>query len=72
MAPIMVELRQEGEIATLEAWVAADMFLILSVLTGSKPEAAIESGGMTAMVPRRRARTAVNVLLRSFKQKPIA
>lgn len=71
MAPIMVELRQEGENATLEAWVAADMFLILSVLTGSKPEAAIESGGLTAMLPRRRARTAVNVLLRSFKQKPI-
>lgn len=71
MAPIMVELRQEGKNVTLEAWVAADMFLILSALTGSKPEAAIESGGLTAMLPRRRAREVVNILLRRFNQKPI-
>lgn len=71
MAPILVDLRQEGKNAVLEAWVAADRFLILSVLAGKKPETGIESGGLTAMVPRRRAREAVNSLLCRFNQKPL-
>ncbi len=71
MAPIMVEFRQEGKKILLETWVVADMFLILSALSGKKPETGIESGGLTAMVPRRRAREAVNILLRHLNQEPI-
>lgn len=72
MAPIWVALRREGKKVTLEAWVVADMFLILSALAGKKPETGIEAGGLTAMLPRRRARKAVNRLLQSFDQKPIS
>jgi len=71
MAPIWVSLRREGKKVILETWVVADMFLILSALAGKKPETGIESGGLTAMLPRRRAREAVNMLLLRFNQKPI-
>lgn len=71
MAPIWVALRREGKMVTLEAWVVADMFLFLSALAGKKPEAGIGSGGLTALLPRRRGRQAVNILLRRFNQKPI-
>ena len=71
MAPASVEIRREGEVVTLEAWVKADMFLIISLLSGKKPEAAIESGGMTASVPRAQARQSVNRLLARFGQEPI-
>lgn len=72
MAPAMVDIRREGRQVILEAWVKADMFLILSLLAGKKPEAGIESGGLTAAVPRRRAREAVNRLLARFGQKPVS
>lgn len=68
MAPAWVEIRMEGRRAILEAWVSADFYLILSLLSGSKPETGIESGGLTATVPRRRAREAVNRLLVRFGQ----
>ncbi|MFO7765355.1 MAG: hypothetical protein R6V33_02865 [Pelovirga sp.] len=55
MAPAWVTLRRDGKQAMLEAWVVADMFLILSALAGKKPETGIKSGGLTAMLPRRRA-----------------
>lgn len=71
MAPIWVMLHCDQKTVTLETWVVADRFLILSALAGKKPETGIESGGLTAMVPRRRAREAVNQLLRRFNQKPI-
>jgi hypothetical protein len=71
MAPIWVALRREEKEVILETWVVADMFLILSALAGKKPETGIESGGVTAMLPRRRAREAVNILLRRFDQKLI-
>lgn len=72
MAPSWVELRREGKKVTLEAWVVADMFLILSALAGKKPETGIQSGGLTALLPRRRAREAVNRLLQRFDQKLIS
>ena len=71
MAPAWVEIRQDGEETILEAWVAADIFLFLSILSGKKPETGIESGGLTAMFPRRRARDSFNRLLIRFNQKPL-
>jgi hypothetical protein len=72
MAPAFLEIRHEGGRVALEAWVKADFFLILSVLAGQKPETAIESGGLTAALPRKRAREAINELLSRLGQQPIA
>jgi len=72
MAPVWLEIRQEGTSVTLEAWVKADFFLILTLLTGQKAESRIESGGLAAAVPRKRARDAVNKLLVNLGQPPIA
>jgi hypothetical protein len=71
MAPAFLEIRYEKGKVTLGAWVKADFFLILNLLSGDKPEARVESGGLTAAVPRRRARQAVNLLLERLGQKPI-
>jgi hypothetical protein len=72
MAPAFLEIRHEQGGVTIEAWVKADLFLVLSMLKGEKPETGIESGGLTASVPRKRARQAVNKLLMGLNQKPIA
>jgi len=69
MAPAYLEIRQKGSKVTLEAWISADAYLILSLLTGKKPESRIDSGGLTASVPRKRARDAVNRLLAKFGQE---
>ncbi len=71
MAPAFLEIRHEKGKVTLEAWVKADFFLVLSLLTGRGPETGIESGGLTATVPRQRAREAVNKLLLKLNQKLI-
>lgn len=71
MAPAFLEIRHEMGKVTLEAWVKADFFLVLSLLTGRGPETGIESGGLTATVPRQRAREAVNKLLLKLNQKLI-
>lgn len=71
MAPTFVEIHQEKGRVTLESWVKADFFLILSILTGKGPETGIESGGLSAAVPRQRTREAVNQLLIKLNQKPI-
>ena len=71
IAPTFVEIRKEGKKVVLETWVKADFFLILSLLKGERPEMGIESGGMTASVPRWKARQAVNQLLARFGQDPV-
>jgi hypothetical protein len=71
MPPTYLEIRHEQGEVTLEGWVKADVFLILNFLTGQKPEAPLESGGLAASVPRRRARKAINPLLKRLGQKPI-
>ncbi|MBE0597881.1 MAG: hypothetical protein IH614_11475 [Desulfuromonadales bacterium] len=71
MAPAFLEIRQEGGNVTLEAWVKADALLIVSFLAGQKPEMAIGAGGLTAAVPRRRARDAINPLLERLGQPPV-
>jgi hypothetical protein len=72
MAPAMLEIRQNGEKIALSAWIKADYYLVLSLLRGEKPESGIESGGLTAAIPRRRAREAVNKLLAKLGQAPVA
>ena len=70
-APLWVEIRQQGKRAVLEAWVTADFYLFLNLLSGKKPETAIASGGLTACIPRRKAREAFNRLLARFGQDPV-
>lgn len=72
MAPAMVEIRQDGERVILEAWIKADLYLVMALLTGKPPEAGIEPGGLTAWIPRKRARAAVNPLLLSLGQPPLS
>ncbi len=72
MAPAFVEIRREEARVILEAWVKADLYLIISLLSGKKSETGIEAGGLTALIPRRRAREAVNRLLARFGQQPVA
>ncbi|NIQ94842.1 MAG: hypothetical protein GWO11_03750 [Desulfuromonadales bacterium] len=71
MAPTMVEVRRRKAEVGLQAWVKADPYLVIAVLTGKKPEMGIESGGMTALLPRRRARRAVNALLEALGEEPV-
>jgi hypothetical protein len=71
MAPVCVEISQSGGKVKLEAWIKADMYLIMALLTSKPAEAAIQSGGLTAWIPRKRARMLVNPLLVSLGQPPI-
>ena len=71
MAPAYLEICQERGRVTLETWVSADFYLLVSLLSGRKPESRIESGGLTAVVPRKRARDAVNRLLAKLGQASI-
>jgi hypothetical protein len=70
-APAFLELTREGDRVTLQAWIKADMYLIMALLTGKPPEAGIESGGLTAWIPRQRARKAVNLLLEKLGVPPV-
>jgi len=72
MAPACLQVTQQGDLVKLEAWVKADLFLLLSLLTGKQPEARLDSGGLVATLPRRIARGAVNILLSTLGQKPIS
>ncbi len=68
MAPAFLEIRQDRGKVRLEAWVKADFFLVVSLLTGKKAETGIEPGGLTAAVPRKRARVDLNLLLQRLGQ----
>ena len=70
-APAFLQVSQQGAKINVQAWVKADMYLIMSVLTGKPAEAGIDSGGLTAWIPRMRARNAVNTLLQELGQPPV-
>ena len=72
MAPTCLQLTQQGDQVVLEAWIKADFYLLMSLLTGKQPEARLESGGLVATVPRRIARVAVNKLLSTLGQQLIS
>jgi len=71
MAPACLQFTWSENRAKLEAWVKADIYLLISLLTGKKPEARLDSGGLIATVPRRLAREAVNKLLSRLGQESI-
>jgi hypothetical protein len=63
VAPMMLSIRQEGAVFTLEAWVRCNLFMRISSFFILPPEIGIESGGFQAVLPRKIARDAVNGLL---------
>jgi hypothetical protein len=63
VAPMMLSLRQAGNMITLEAWVRSNLFVRLMSFFILPPEIGIESGGFKAVLPRKIARDAVNGLL---------
>ncbi len=71
MAPTIVEIRQDGDRVTLQTWLKADLYLTMNLMTGKPPEGGLESGGLNAWIQRKRAREAVNRLLKNLGQKPI-
>lgn len=71
MAPACLEVTRDEDRVTLEAWVKADLYILVSLLTGRKPEARLDRGGLVAAVPRRVARNAVNDLLSTLGQETI-
>jgi hypothetical protein len=71
MAPTCLQVTRQDDHVVLEAWVKADFYLLVSLLTGKQPEARLESGGLVATLPRRIAREAVNNLLTTLGQELI-
>jgi len=71
MAPTFLEISYKKGRVSLEIWVNADLFMIMSLLKGKKAETGIESGGLTAAIPRKQARDAINRLLEKLGQSPV-
>jgi hypothetical protein len=63
VAPMMLSIRQEGAVITLEAWVRSNLFIRMMSFFILPAEIGIESGGFKAVLPRKIARDAVNGLL---------
>jgi len=63
VAPMMLSIRQDNNVFTLEAWVRCNLFMRLMSFFILPPEIGIESGGFKAVLPRKIARDAVNGLL---------
>ena len=67
MPPTFIEMVQEKKRIKLDFWVKADAYLVVSLLTFKDPEIRLDRGGMSAMLPRKKARVLVNNLLDTLK-----
>ena len=63
VAPMMLSIRQDGAVTTLEAWVRCNLFMRITSFFILPAEIGIASGGFKAVLPRKIARDAVNGLL---------
>lgn len=63
VAPMMLSIRQENSVVTLEAWVRCNLFMRIMSFFILPAEIGIESGGFKAVLPRKIARDGVNGLL---------
>ncbi|HEY6971520.1 MAG TPA: hypothetical protein VJA94_20085 [Candidatus Angelobacter sp.] len=63
VAPMMLSVRQENSTVALEAWVRFNFFTRLTSLFILPAEIGVQSGGFKAVLPRKMARDAINVLL---------
>ncbi|MCI0403903.1 MAG: hypothetical protein L0212_10325 [Acidobacteria bacterium] len=71
VAPMMLDLRQQGGQVHLEAWVRCNLFVRFMALFMLPAEMGIESGGFRGVLPRNIARGAVNKLLPQLGQPVI-
>ena len=71
VAPMMLEMRQNGSQVHLEAWIRCNLFVRIMALFMLPAEMGIESGGFRAVLPRGIARSAVNKLLPQLGQPVI-
>lgn len=71
VAPMMLQVRQDGGQVHLEAWIRCNLFVRIMALFMLPAEMGIESGGFRAVLPRNIARTAVNKLLPQLGQPAI-
>ncbi len=71
LAPVRLEIRQDGDRVVLQTWLRADFYMTLTLFTGKPPEGGLESGGLTAWMQRKKARAVVNRLLVSLGQEII-
>ena len=72
VAPMMLQLQQAGGQLHLEAWIRGTLLARIGSFFLIPAEMGIESGGFRAVIPRRIARDAINKLLNSLGQPPIA
>ena len=70
-APRKLSMAVKDGTATLEAWVASGLFVRILALFILPAEITIESGGMTAVLPRKQGRTDVNKLMQLLGQPEI-
>jgi len=63
MPPAFVEMRRVKNRLELEAWVKADAFLIISLLTQQPSEIRLDRGGLAGALPRSIMRKRINPLL---------
>ena len=63
MPSTFLEMAIEDRRIILDFWVKADAYLVVSLMTSKPPEIRLDRGGMTAMIPRKKARDLVNGLL---------
>jgi hypothetical protein len=68
VAPMMLSIREVDGQVTMEAWVRCNLFNRLASFFILPAEIGIQSGGLKAVVPRKIARDAVNILLQQLGQ----
>lgn len=71
MPSAFLELNREGGQMILEAWIRADRFLVMNLLTRQEPEINLDRGGLVAAMPRMLMRNRINPLLEKLKQPRI-
>lgn len=68
VAPMLVEITQNGANVQLEAWIYSNLFVRIFALFMIPEEMNIDSGGFKLALPRNMARAAVNRLLPKIGQ----
>jgi hypothetical protein len=71
VAPMMLQIRYNGQDVHLEAWARANLFVRAMALFIIPSEMNIGSGGVRMALPRKMARKAVNELLVELGQESI-
>jgi hypothetical protein len=71
VAPQMVKITFTGQSYRMEAWVWFPVYYRIFTLFLMPEELRVESGGVSGVIPRNKAREQVNALLQALGQPPI-